>query len=57
MIGCACDPRFIENDKICDEASGKCFCKAAFTGDNCSSCANGFFNFPNCMSKFRVLFI
>ena len=45
---CQCDqdPRYTKN---CEPGGGKCECKEAFRGaDDCSACADGYYDYPNC---------
>ena len=43
---CDSDPRYTGN---CDVGTGKCECKEAFRGaDDCSACADGYYDYPDC---------
>ncbi|XP_037870167.2 laminin subunit alpha [Bombyx mori] len=43
---CQCDPHFSTGN--CEEESGRCECRPEFQPPDCSSCAYGYFDYPNC---------
>ncbi|XP_064409675.1 laminin subunit alpha-3 isoform X2 [Latimeria chalumnae] len=45
-IPCRCNSDFTDG---CEEGSGRCYCKPNFSGDNCDTCADGYYNFPSCI--------
>ncbi|XP_055359510.1 laminin subunit alpha-3-like isoform X2 [Betta splendens] len=45
-IPCRCDPRTTSG---CEMGSGRCICRPQFTGDNCDFCADGYYNYPQCI--------
>ncbi|KFQ61756.1 Laminin subunit alpha-3, partial [Pelecanus crispus] len=45
-IPCSCN---LEHAESCEEGSGRCFCKQNFQGENCESCADGFYGYPFCV--------
>lgn len=51
LLACSCDP---ERADDCDQGSGRCHCKPNFSGDFCETCADGYYNFPFCLSKYPV---
>ena len=38
----------------CDNTDGKCTCKPNIYDKICEQCAEGYFGFPNCQSKFQL---
>ena len=53
-IGCNCDSD--GSDGIgCGKFHGRCTCKPNFSGAKCEQCAEGYFGFPNCQSKFQLV--
>lgn len=44
----------IDLSLYCDQGSGRCHCKPNFSGDYCETCADGYYNFPFCLSKYPV---
>ena len=50
----ACDCNVIGSvDNYCEVYTGQCRCKFNYGSRNCSECANGYFNFPDCACKLR----
>uniref|UniRef100_UPI0037E92AE9 laminin subunit alpha-3-like n=1 Tax=Semicossyphus pulcher TaxID=241346 RepID=UPI0037E92AE9 len=45
-IPCRCDERTTAG---CEMGSGRCICKPQFTGENCDRCADGYYNYPQCI--------
>ncbi|XP_072901622.1 laminin subunit alpha-3 isoform X2 [Hemitrygon akajei] len=45
-VACRCNPEFAEG---CDETTGVCRCQPRFSGPDCSRCAPGHYNFPQCI--------
>ncbi|XP_053322196.1 laminin subunit alpha-3 [Spea bombifrons] len=45
-IPCSCNP---DQSDGCEEGSGRCYCKINFSGRNCEKCAEGYYNFPDCL--------
>ncbi|XP_048219198.1 laminin subunit alpha-3 isoform X2 [Perognathus longimembris pacificus] len=45
-IPCSCDPEHADG---CEQGSGHCHCKPNYHGDNCETCADGYYNFPFCL--------
>uniref|UniRef100_A0AAV2JTK7 Laminin subunit alpha-3-like n=1 Tax=Knipowitschia caucasica TaxID=637954 RepID=A0AAV2JTK7_KNICA len=46
-IPCRCDERTTAG---CEMGSGRCLCKPQFTGENCDRCADGYYNYPQCIN-------
>jgi laminin alpha 3/5 len=51
---CNCDSG--TSDGICDKKNGTCICAPNFQGERCSECAQGFYNFPNCLRNYLKLY-
>ena len=52
----ACDCNMIGSvDDFCDEFSGQCRCNINYSGRNCSECANGYFNYPDCACRYLIM--
>ncbi|XP_062260014.1 laminin subunit alpha-3-like [Platichthys flesus] len=45
-IPCRCDERTTAG---CEMGSGRCICKPQLTGENCDRCADGHYNYPQCI--------
>ncbi|CAN9502837.1 unnamed protein product [Ophioblennius macclurei] len=43
---CRCDQRTTAG---CQMGSGRCVCKPQFSGENCERCADGYYNYPDCI--------
>ena len=51
---CECNP-IGSVDNYCDAYTGQCRCNLNYGSRNCSQCANGYFNFPDCACKFLLI--
>uniref|UniRef100_A0A8K9XVS9 Laminin subunit alpha 3 n=1 Tax=Oncorhynchus mykiss TaxID=8022 RepID=A0A8K9XVS9_ONCMY len=45
-IPCRCDAR---TTAACEMGTGRCRCRAEFTGNNCERCADGYYGYPQCI--------
>nr|XP_020451525.1 laminin subunit alpha-3 [Monopterus albus] len=45
-IPCRCEERTTSG---CEMGSGRCICKPQFAGENCNSCAEGYYYYPDCI--------
>ncbi|XP_034090494.1 laminin subunit alpha-3-like isoform X3 [Gymnodraco acuticeps] len=45
-IPCRCDERTAAG---CEMGSGRCICKPQLAGENCDSCADGYYYYPQCV--------
>uniref|UniRef100_A0A674EKB8 Laminin subunit alpha 3 n=1 Tax=Salmo trutta TaxID=8032 RepID=A0A674EKB8_SALTR len=45
-IPCRCDAR---TTAACEMGTGRCRCRAEFTGNNCDRCADGYYGYPQCI--------
>lgn len=50
---CRCDER---TSARCEMGSGRCICRPQFTGANCDHCADGYYNYPECIRKMFSVF-
>ncbi|XP_072297637.1 laminin subunit alpha-3-like [Eucyclogobius newberryi] len=46
-IPCRCDEQTTAG---CEMGSGRCLCKPRFAGENCDRCADGYYNYPQCIN-------
>lgn len=44
---CNCDSRGAVSGQ-CDELNGRCSCRVGYSGEQCNSCARGYYGFPRC---------
>lgn len=52
IIECACNMfGTLNNNQICDQASGQCTCKAFTTGRICDTCKDGYYKFPTVLGE------
>ena len=53
FIACGCSS-FGASSTSCT-SSGVCSCKSNFVGDKCTSCKDGFYDYPNCNGKIHTV--
>ena len=51
-VECGCNLDGSKNSSC--SSCGKCYCKSNVVGEKCDTCANGYFNFPNCIGKISL---
>ena len=56
LLACTCNMDGSENN-LCNVETGACTCKSAtITGDDCSTCADHYYGFPDCGGIHKLIY-